>query len=214
MKLAIRTKAFERTMTEETLNKLRETRRANQADFTFSATEKAGNSFTISQSAMEHLGLVKNSCSFAVNFAKDEDGNDVPVEEQGAFLIVLEGNSGIFFKGSKVKDGGNKSKKITYDQLIADLQELGLIPAEIVAGTTKVLFDFEKIETPVESDGDDDFKILSTWKLVTSTKTKSSDEAEVEAEVVAETATVETATATVETATPAVEKDEDEGFDD
>ena len=173
---AINTKVYERVMTEETLAKLRATRRANQADFTLTFTEKSGNKFIISQAALEELTLDKNSATFDVI-------TDSPnPAENGAYIIILEGDSGAFFKGKKVKasaDGkeGKKSKSITYEKLIAELQQLGLVPSdeEIVVSKTKVFFDFEKVEEEIES-GDPNYKILSAWKLVASTKTKGSEE--------------------------------------
>ena len=194
MKFNVRTKAYERVMTEETLRKLRETRRANQADLTLSFTENTGNRFTISQAALEELTLDVNSASFDV------------VEGDGAYLLVLEGNQGIFFKGNKVKENGKKSKTITYDKLVEDLQELGQVPAmaDVIAGKTKAHFDLVKVEEEIESE-DESFKILSAWKLVISTKAKA---AESEDDEVSDADGVEEEVTGEDTATPT----DDEGF--
>lgn len=206
---AVRTKAYERVMSEETLRKLRETRRANQADFTLSCTEGTGNRFTISQAALEELTLDVNSASFDVVGLTNEDGSANDPSEVGAYLLVLKDTQGIFFKGSKAKDGGKKSKTITYDKLVEDLQAIGQVPAELIKGQTKALFDLVKVEGDVES-GDPDFQILSAWKLVPSTKTKSSDEAE---ETTTEESVTDTFDDVVETA-KAVENTDEDGFGD
>lgn len=201
----VRTKAFVRIMSEETLAKLRATRRANQSDFTLSCNEKSGNRFTISQAAFEELGLDKNSASFDVTFAQNEDGTVNDPSEVGAYLLVIEGDKGIFFKGAKVvkEVGGKKSKTITYDQLVEDLQSIGQVPANIVNGETKAHFDLQKVEGDIES-GDPEFVILSAWKLVISDKELSADASQDELEKVSES------TDAPETETPATEEE----FDD
>lgn len=210
IKLQPRQKAFTRVITAETLEKLRASRRANQSDFTLSFTEKSGNKFTVSSAAFEQLGLDKNSVSFDVVTSDTEGATE---SDFGAYVIVMAEDKGIFFTGKKVKEGkdgkaGEKSKSITYNELIDDLQKLGLV-AEDAKANDSFKFDFEAVEYPTDEE------ILAVYKIVPSTKSNKSDK-EIEEEVTGvkvegeDTATVE---ATVEpTQDGSVEADEADAF--
>ncbi len=151
--LNLKKQTYHRVLSPEVLAKIAAKKRLNQPDVTISTTT-TGTKVTISQVVFETLGLLTNSAS-----------------SDGKYFVTIEGNGGTMFRGVKLKEGQSKSRTVSNANWILELQEIEMLPKDLVEGET-YKFDLVKNEEEVTNENEETgaLKILAVYELVASTK--------------------------------------------